>query len=358
MADAMPVRFEGVTKRYGAHAVLNNVDLEVGAGECVVLLGPSGCGKTTLLRILAGLDTPDSGRIIVGDRVINGVPAAERDVAMVFQNYALYPHLSVFENIAFPLVTRKVARDEIGRRVRDVAERLGLSSCLPRRPSQLSGGQQQRVALARAIVRNPSVYLMDEPLSNLDAQLRVQTRAELKRIQQDLRTTTIYVTHDQAEAMTLGQRVAILRSGRVEQFGPPLDLYRTPANTFVAKFLGSPAINLWNGTLDANGCVTGAGLAFPATALPVSSNGAAVQLGVRPEDIEVAAAAQDGWAKAQVEVVEPIGNETIVSARAAGEEIVARTAPDTPLAPGASVWFRVRSGRVLFFDAATGERRH
>ncbi|HWT46520.1 MAG TPA: ATP-binding cassette domain-containing protein, partial [Vicinamibacterales bacterium] len=181
MPDAMPVRFERVTKRYGANAVLNDVDLDVAAGECVVLLGPSGCGKTTLLRMLAGLDTPDSGRIIVGDRVVNGLPAAERDVAMVFQNYALYPHLSVFENIAFPLVTRKVGRKEVDGRVRSVAERLGLTECLPRRPSQLSGGQQQRVALARAIVRNPAVYLMDEPLSNLDAQLRVQTRAELKR---------------------------------------------------------------------------------------------------------------------------------------------------------------------------------
>ncbi|HTI38382.1 MAG TPA: ABC transporter ATP-binding protein [Vicinamibacterales bacterium] len=355
MPDAMPVRFERVTKRFGAHTILSDVDLEVGAGECVVLLGPSGCGKTTLLRMLAGLETPDAGRIVVGDRVVNDVPAAERDVAMVFQNYALYPHLSVFDNIAFPLVTRRVARDEADRRVRGVAERLGLTPCLTRRPSQLSGGQQQRVALARAIVRNPSVYLMDEPLSNLDAQLRVQTRAELKRIQQDLRTTTIYVTHDQAEAMTLGQRVAILKGGRVEQFGPPLDLYRFPANTFVARFLGSPAINLWNASVDAEGRVGAVGLTL-CPKLPGRFNPQAFQVGVRPEDVEIAVTPSEGWSQAQVDVVEPIGNETIVSARVAGMEVVARAAADTPLSSGDSVWFRVAPERVLFFDTASGHR--
>ena len=356
MPDAMPVRFERVTKRYGSHVVLNDVNLEAGAGECVVLIGPSGCGKTTLLRMLAGLDAPDAGRIIVGDRVVNDVPAAERDVAMVFQNYALYPHLSVFENIAFPLVTRRVRREEIDRRVRGAAERLGLTPCLARRPSQLSGGQQQRVALARAIVRNPSVYLMDEPLSNLDAQLRVHTRAELKRIQQDLKTTTVYVTHDQAEAMTLGHRVAILRNGRVEQFGAPLELYRTPANTFVARFLGSPAINLWKGSADGTGRVRAAGFSFSGSA-PASLDRESFQVGVRPEDIEFAGTARDGWAEARVEVVEPIGNETIVSARAGGEEVVARAAADTPLVPGNAVWFHVPPGRVLFFDTASGDRR-
>src|SRR5512140_3510858 len=229
MPDAMRVRFEGVTKKFGPNTVLHDVHLDVDAGECVVLLGPSGCGKTTLLRLVAGLETIDGGRILVGDRVVNDVAPAERDVAMVFQNYALYPHMSVAENIAFPLLARRVDRGEIDRRVRDVASRLDLTACLARRPAQLSGGQQQRVALARAIVRSPAVYLMDEPLSNLDAQLRVQTRAELKRLQQERRTTTIHVTHDQAEAMTLGHRVAILRAGRVEQFGAPMDLYRSPA---------------------------------------------------------------------------------------------------------------------------------
>jgi ABC-type sugar transport system ATPase subunit len=355
MPDAMPVRFERVSKRFGANPVLTDVDLDVGAGECVVLLGPSGCGKTTLLRMLAGLETPDSGRILVGDRVVNGVPPAERDIAMVFQNYALYPHLSVFDNIAFPLVTRRLAREEIDRRVRGAAGRLALTPCLSRRPSQLSGGQQQRVALARAIVRNPSVYLMDEPLSNLDAQLRVQTRAELKRIQQDLRTTTIYVTHDQAEAMTLGQRVAILRSGRVEQFGVPLDLYRTPVNTFVAKFLGSPSINLWTGAA-ADGRVSAAGLTFAGSAVPASLKDQPFHVGVRPEDVAIATSPRDGWAEARVEVVEPIGNETILSARAGAEAIVARAAADTPLRAGDPVWFRIAPERALFFEARSGAR--
>ena len=245
----MNVRFDRVTKRFGANAVLDDVSLEIEPGECVVLLGPSGCGKTTMLRLVAGLETPDAGRVLIGDRVVNDVPPADRNVAMVFQNYALYPHLSVFENIAFPLIARRTAAEEIQRRVADVASRLELSSCLTRRPAQLSGGQQQRVALARAIVRNPVVYLMDEPLSNLDAQLRAQTRGELKRLQQALGTTTIHVTHDQAEAMTLGHRVAILRAGRIEQFGPPLELYRRPNNRFVAEFLGSPAINILPGSL-------------------------------------------------------------------------------------------------------------
>jgi ABC-type sugar transport system ATPase subunit len=357
----MPVRFERVTKRFGSNVVLHGVDLDVHAGECLVLLGPSGCGKTTLLRMLAGLETPDAGRIFVGDRVVNDVAAAERDIAMVFQNYALYPHLSVFDNIAFPLVTRRVERNDIDRRVRGVADRLGLTPCLPRRPSQLSGGQQQRVALARGIVRNPSVYLMDEPLSNLDAQLRVQTRAELKRLQQDLRTTTIYVTHDQAEAMTLGHRVAIMRGGRIEQLGPPLELYRSPVNTFVATFLGSPAINLWAGSLATGGGISAAGLTIANTEAPAALRDRAPSslftVGVRPEDVEVGAAARDGWAEARVDVVEPIGNETIVSARSvSGDAIVARAAADTTFSAGDTLWFGVRRGRFLFFDSASGDR--
>jgi multiple sugar transport system ATP-binding protein len=354
MAGAMQVRFEHVTKRFGSQTILPAVDLDVAAGECVVLLGPSGCGKTTLLRLLAGLETPDAGRIIVGDRVVNDVPAAERDVAMVFQNYALYPHLTVAHNIGFPLTTRRVAREETDRRVKDVAERLGLTECLGRRPAQLSGGQQQRVALARAIVRNPAVYLMDEPLSNLDAQLRVQTRAELKRLQQELKTTTIYVTHDQAEAMTLGQRVAIMRAGRIEQLGPPLDLYRSPANTFVARFLGSPAINLWTGRLD-GATLHAAGLKFSANGRTFSSV-SRIDVGARPEDVELRLAPEEGWARAIVEIVEPIGSETIVSARAETDSVVARAAADAIFMPGSTIWFRVEPSRALFFDGQTGRR--
>jgi multiple sugar transport system ATP-binding protein len=329
---AMRVRFEGIVKRFGAHAALRDIDLEVHAGECLVLLGPSGCGKTTLLRLLAGLETPDAGKLWIGDRVVNDLPPAERDVAMVFQNYALYPHFTVFENIAFPLRARHVAEAEIGPRVRQAAARLELDALLERRPAELSGGQQQRVALARAIVRNPVVYLMDEPLSNLDAQLRIQTRAELKRLQQELGTTTLYVTHDQGEAMTMGARVAVLRAGVIEQVGRPLGLYREPANRFVATFVGSPAINVW----------------------PSEREG--IEMGIRAEDVRISPVAVAGWTEARVLVVEPMGNETIVSLDSNGRRVVARAPADLELASGAPAWFSLAPGRALFFDGATGLR--
>src|SRR3954453_19310149 len=237
-------RLARVAKRFGAHHAADGIDLDVESGECLVLLGPSGCGKTTLLRLLAGLETLDGGEIWIGDRRVDQPEPARRDVAMVFQNYALYPHLSVFDNVAFPLRTRRVDLAEIERRVREAAARVGLVDLLARRPAQLSGGQQQRTALTRAIVRNPTVYLMDEPLSNLDAQLRLQTRTELKRLHRELGTTMIYVTHDQGEAMTLGGRIAVMRGGSIVQIGRPLDLYREPVNTFVGTFLGSPPLNL------------------------------------------------------------------------------------------------------------------
>jgi ABC-type sugar transport system ATPase subunit len=328
----MRVRFEGIGKTFGAHAALRDIDLEIGSGECLVLLGPSGCGKTTLLRLLAGLEAPDAGQLWIGDRMVNDVPPAERDVAMVFQNYALYPHFTVFENIAFPLRARRVAEAEIGPRVKQAAERLELGALLARRPAELSGGQQQRVALARAIVRNPGVYLMDEPLSNLDAQLRIQTRAELKGLQQELGTTTLYVTHDQGEAMTMGARVAVLRAGRIEQVGKPLDLYRAPANRFVATFLGSPAINILPGP------------------------GEGVERGVRAEDVRVSRSAGAGGTEARVLVVEPMGNETIATLSAAGRRLVARVPPDLELAAGDAVWFAIAEDRTLLFDAATGRR--
>src|SRR3954470_13806052 len=283
----MRVRFDHVTKRFGAHVAADAIDLEVHAGECLVLLGPSGCGKTTLLRLVAGLERLDAGAIWIGDRRVDALAPAHRDVAMVFQNYALYPHLTVFDNLAFPLRTRRVAPEEIDRRVREAAARVGLTDLLARRPAQLSGGQQQRVALARAIVRNPTVYLMDEPLSNLDAQLRLQTRTELKRLHRELGTTTIYVTHDQGEAMTLGSRIAIMQRGAIVQIGRPLDLYRLPVNTFVGAFLGSPPMNL----------------------IEASRHGAAVTIGVRAEDIVVAAAPTAGFDEASVIVIEPMGSE-------------------------------------------------
>ena len=328
------VKFERVSKRFGAHEALRSIDLEVADGECLVLLGPSGCGKTTLLRMLAGLESIDSGAIWIGDRQVNDVPPAERDVAMVFQNYALYPHFSAFDNIAFPLRTRGVATGEIDRRVRAAAVRVGLADLLTRRPAELSGGQQQRVALARAIVRQPTVYLMDEPLSNLDAQLRLQTRTELKRLHQELGTTMIYVTHDQGEAMTLGTRVAIMRHGVVVQAGAPMDLYRRPVDTFVATFLGSPPMNL----------------------IDQARNGTNVKLGIRPEDIEVAPAATAGWDEARTIVVEPMGSETLLTLEHRSQRIVARVAGDRPFEPDQPAWIRLPPDRVLVFDASSGTR--
>jgi ABC-type sugar transport system ATPase subunit len=329
----MRVRFDGVSKRFGGQTVLRDVDLEVASGECLVLLGPSGCGKTTLLRLLAGLEQCDQGAIYIGDRRVNDVDPADRNVAMVFQNYALYPHFTVFENIAFPLRARHVATDEIARRVRAAAERVSLDGLLERRPAQLSGGQQQRVALARAVVRNPSVYLMDEPLSNLDAQLRLQTRTELKRLHQELGTTMIYVTHDQGEAMTLGGRIAVLQHGCIVQVGAPLELYRQPANTFVATFLGSPPMNL----------------------LSARQNGSEVKLGIRPEDVQLAVSKRDGWDAARVLVVEPMGNEMLVTLERGPDRIVARAPADLPVQPDADVWIHLPDIRTHVFDA-TGRR--
>jgi ABC-type sugar transport system ATPase subunit len=347
----MRVRFESVGKWFGAQAALLDFTLEVEPGECLVLLGPSGCGKTTLLRLLAGLEKPDLGAIYIGDRVVNDVPAPERDVAMVFQNYALYPHFTVFENVAFPLRARRLPAAEIEPRVRQAAQRLGLGDLLERKPAQLSGGQQQRVALARAIVRNPVVYLMDEPLSNLDAQLRGQTRTELKRLQQELGTTTLYVTHDQAEAMTMGARIALLNGGLLEQVGPPLELYRRPATRFVASFLGSPAMNLWGGeAAGGEARVRGSDLRVSAADLQLPASGFTV--GVRPEDVSLSAAAAPAATAGEVLVVEPMGNETIATVQCGGARVVARCRPDLPLRAGQAAFVTLAAGRAHFFDEA------
>jgi ABC-type sugar transport system ATPase subunit len=329
----MRVRFERVTKRFGTHHAADGIDLDVESGECLVLLGPSGCGKTTLLRLLAGLESLDSGEIWIGDRRVDQLEPARRDVAMVFQNYALYPHLSVFDNIAFPLRTRRVEAAEIDRRVREAAARVGLGDLLTRKPAQLSGGQQQRVALARAVVRNPTVYLMDEPLSNLDAQLRLKTRTELKRLHRELGTTMIYVTHDQGEAMTLGGRIAVMQRGAIVQIGKPLDLYRQPVNTFVATFLGSPPMNL----------------------IEESRQGALVTLGVRAEDIVVRASPADGAGEARVLVIEPMGSETLVTLDYRGQRLVARLEGDCRLEAGQTASITLPPDKTLTFDAA-GQR--
>ena len=347
----MRVRFEKVSKQFGAHRALRDIDLEIEPGECLVLLGPSGCGKTTLLRLLAGLEEVDGGRILIGERDVAQVKPADRDVAMVFQNYALYPHLSVHENVAFPLRARGVATAEIDTRVKAALLRMELAALSGRKPSQLSGGQQQRVALARALVRNPAVYLMDEPLSNLDAQLRLQTRTELRRLQQELRTTTVYVTHDQSEAMTLGDRIALLRDGAIEQVGPPLELYRRPKTRFVAAFLGSPPINLWPGTRYEGGGVKAAGATFSFNPAPAA---ATIEVGARPEDVTVSAAPLPGFVEGRLLLTEPMGNETIVTLLSDGQRVVARAAADFSARPDEPVYFHVGQAKVVLFDGATG----
>jgi ABC-type sugar transport system ATPase subunit len=346
------VRLQGVGKTYpNGHVAARELDLEIGDGEFMVLVGPSGCGKSTALRMVAGLETPTAGRILIGERDVTALPPQERDIAMVFQSYALYPHMSVRQNLAFGLRMRGVARDLIGRRVEEAARVLELSSVLDRKPAQLSGGQRQRVALGRAIVREPQVFLFDEPLSNLDAKLRVETRAELARLHRRLRATVVYVTHDQEEAMTLGGRVAVLKDGILQQVAPPMELYRRPANRFVAGFVGSPGMNfLAADARDGAGAIAGARL--PA---PVAASGRLV-LGIRPHDIEVVADGAGDF-DATVDVVEPRGSELLVYLRlTAGEEVRVVTSPDRSIAVEQRVGLRLDRTRLHWFEAESGRR--
>jgi multiple sugar transport system ATP-binding protein len=356
------VRFEEATRIYPGTNVpaVDALDLHIDDGEFMVLVGPSGSGKTTALRMLAGLEEVDAGGIWIGERDVTYTPPKDRDVAMVFQNYALYPYLTVAQNIGFPLKIAGVPRKVRDTRVKGVAARLGLGEYLDRKPSQLSGGQRQRVAMGRAIVRQPSVFLMDEPLSNLDAKLRVQMRAEIAALQSDFAITTVYVTHDQAEAMTLGHRIAVLNDGRVQQCAPPRTLYARPENTFVAGFIGSPAMNLCTIPLASNGSVSlgGAALALPDAV--VASNARcgrkAVVVGLRPESLEVGA---DGL-PARVQIVEEFGADSYVFcvAPVAGQQtkLVARV--DTRRAParGDVVALRPKPDEAHLFDADSGQR--
>ncbi len=353
----MNVRFHNVSKRFGEAAAVDSLNLEIADGEFVVLLGPSGCGKSTTLRMLAGLEDADAGDIFIGEERVNDVPTQARDIAMVFQSYALYPHMSVAQNIAYPLRVRKTSADEIERRVKRVAEILEIGNLLRRKPRELSGGERQRVALARAIIREPRVYLMDEPLSNLDAKLRVLMRGELKRLQHDLATTTIYVTHDQAEAMTLAHRVAIMRGGKLQQFAAPITIYHEPANRFVAEFVGSPSMNFIEGEIDVAGrqfASKSLTLSLNESQLEILKNYQRVSLGIRPEQITVSTVEQTGWLAASVYVTELMGNETIAFLRIGEERLIARAASEFRAAIETQVWLKIASDKALFFDADTG----
>ncbi|HWO00251.1 MAG TPA: ABC transporter ATP-binding protein [Blastocatellia bacterium] len=354
----MNVRFQKVSKLFGSSKVVDNLDLDVEEGEFAVLLGPSGCGKTTTLRMLAGLEEATSGNIFIGDQRVNDIPTRYRDVAMVFQTYALYPHMTVADNIAYPLVVRKTPPAEIAARVHRVAEMLEIGALIKRKPRELSGGERQRVALARAIVREPRVYLMDEPLSNLDAKLRVQMRGELKRLQRDLGTTTIYVTHDQAEAMTLAHRVAVMRAGKLQQFDTPLNIYNRPANRFVAEFVGSPSMNFLDARIDGNQLLLDASgiIVGPSHSKIAAGNGdRRVTLGMRPEHIRVSSAEIDGWLPAEVYVTELMGNETFVFLKLGGEKIIARAPAEFRAEMESRVWLQFDFQKALFFDSGTGD---
>ncbi len=348
------VRLSGIHKSFGTTEVVHGVDISISDGEFCVLVGPSGCGKSTLLRMIAGLEEISSGEIAIGGRVVNEVAPKERDIAMVFQNYALYPHLPVFDNMGFSLKLAGEPREAIRRRVEEAAQILGLMEYLRRYPRQLSGGQRQRVAMGRAIVRKPQVFLFDEPLSNLDAKLRVAMRTEIKALHQRLKTTSVYVTHDQIEAMTMADKIVVMNGGRVEQIGSPLDLYDNPANLFVAGFIGSPAMNFLKGRVARQGeawaIEVGAGVAFPAPAAMRAESGREVVLGVRPEHLAVSA---EGVA-AEVELVEPTGADTQIFCKVAGTDVTAVVRERHEFRPGKRI--RLHPQLTFIFDPASGAR--
>ncbi|MER8634047.1 MAG: sn-glycerol-3-phosphate ABC transporter ATP-binding protein UgpC [Mesorhizobium sp.] len=345
------VAISKVAKAFGTVKVLHEVSVDIADGQFVVLVGPSGCGKSTLLRMVAGLETVSGGTIAIGDRVVNHLPPAKRDIAMVFQNYALYPHKTVEQNMAFALKLRKTDPAVVAERVKRAADILDLNPYLKRYPRQLSGGQRQRVAMGRAIVRNPQVFLFDEPLSNLDAKLRVQMRTEIKELHQRLKTTTIYVTHDQIEAMTMADKIVVMRDGRIEQVGAPLELFDRPANLFVAGFIGSPSMNLLKGVVRKGG-VDIAGTLFPIAPNNAVQDGQAVVYGVRPEHLEIH---PDG-VPAKISVVEPTGSETLVFLRFGDGEMVALFRERHDFKPGDTLKLRPRLDHIHLFDAETGKR--
>lgn len=365
------VTLRNLSKTYKDVTAVSDVNLEIKDGEFLVLVGPSGCGKTTVLRMIAGLEEPSCGEIYIGGRLVNDIEPKDRDIAMVFQNYALYPHMTVFKNMAFGLEQRRIKKEEIAARVRSTAEMLGIQDLLLRKPKQLSGGQRQRVALGRAIVRKPKVFLMDEPLSNLDAKFRVQTRAELIKLHRRLGITTVYVTHDQVEAMTMGDRIVVMNNGVVQQVDTPLNLYNNPANTFVAGFIGSPAMNFVKAKLErADGATwataDGFKLAIPSeksSSLADIAN-ADVILGIRPENIfdtrlsPTTEPIQGNTITAVIDVVEPMGADASVYLRCGNDNLTAVIDSESPImnaAPGEKIELVVDTSRVHLFDTSTGK---
>jgi multiple sugar transport system ATP-binding protein len=358
------VTFDKINKIYGDFHAVKDLNLEIGDGEFMVLVGPSGCGKTTSLRMIAGLEEISSGELRIGDRVVNDVPPKDRDIAMVFQSYALYPHMTVRDNLAFGLKLRKVPKNEIERRVNEAAETIQLQKLLDRKPKELSGGQRQRVALGRAIVREPAVFLMDEPLSNLDAKLRVQTRAEIARLHQRLKTTVVYVTHDQVEAMTMGTRIAVMSEGVLMQVGSPQALYDTPLNKFVAGFIGSPSMNFVDVAITGSG--SAARLVGPgdwSIALPDryrnaagSAEGRKLVAGFRPEHLEIGETAPgvDSF-RARADVVEYLGNEELLHVNAADQDVVAIVNSSHRVRPGDIVNLTLPLDKLHLFDSDTGD---
>jgi multiple sugar transport system ATP-binding protein len=355
------VRLEGVAKSFGDVSVIEGLDLEVRDQEFMVLVGPSGCGKSTVLRMIAGLESVSGGRILIGDRLVNDVAPKDRDIAMVFQNYALYPHMTVRENMEFGLKIRKKPQTEIDRLVGDAAQILGIPNLLDRKPKQLSGGQRQRVALGRAIVRQPAVFLFDEPLSNLDAKLRVQMRAEISKLQHRLKTTAVYVTHDQVEAMTMGHRIAVMKDGRIQQVGTPYEVYESPSNLFVANFIGTPPMNFMPATIGEEGArlvASGIGIPVPASLRAVTAplGGRRVVVGIRPENlVEVSKEARGETLRipVEVEIVEPLGHEVIVHGRIGDDVLVAKLDPRQVPAIGSSIELLAELDALHLFDAAT-----
>lgn len=346
------VGFRKLTKSFGKTEVLHGIDLQVADGEFVVFVGPSGCGKSTTLRLLAGLDEVTSGEILIGDKVVNNLAPKERNIAMVFQNYAIYPHMTVRKNIAFGLRTAKIPKADKEKRIEEVAKMLSMTELLDRRPSQLSGGQRQRVAIGRAMVRDPSVFLFDEPLSNLDAQLRTQMRLEIKKLHQTVGTTIIFVTHDQVEAMTLADRIVIMKDGNIQQVGTPSQVFLEPANMFVAQFIGAPSMNMLKGTPVKGGVQLDAGPLVPVR--PKMNAPADLMVGIRPSGLTIAQTNQTPLMEGTITVIEPLGADALIYVDVNGFEVVATVSGRVLPQPGDAVRLQAPAEEIYFFDPATG----